>query len=315
MPTADGVSRVSSLPAAAMWRLSRRRSCCLQLAAVTLLVTCVHLLWSPLLLLGGVELQLQSAARGVSLPPPPGILGDDEPPCPGLNATATGNLSVAWTPTSSPQLGEAGPYGVLYDWLTASERPAGNQSVTLCTHATADSSAEHAPVLAAAWAAPVSMAVFVLPEEVCALAGRLAHLRRCDDAFRRHVSVHLVYHHQHAPSLAGLPAVDALETDCARPPPPAEPSRRRELGLPYPVNVARNVARAAARTYFVLVSDAELVPSPGAVNMFLKMVERMGAAQPGHRRPDSTSRQVRVGEDRVDSLVSDADRARLIRSG
>ncbi len=33
--------------------------------------------------------------------------------------------------------------------------------------------------------------------------------------------------------------------------------------LEYPINVARNVAREAANTYFIFSSDIELYPSPG----------------------------------------------------
>ncbi len=33
--------------------------------------------------------------------------------------------------------------------------------------------------------------------------------------------------------------------------------------LEYPINVARNVARETANTYFIFSSDIELYPSPG----------------------------------------------------
>lgn len=42
--------------------------------------------------------------------------------------------------------------------------------------------------------------------------------------------------------------------------------------LTYPINVGRNLAKKAALTYFVLVSDVELYPSPGLIDQFFKMV-------------------------------------------
>ncbi|XP_055600371.1 beta-1,4-glucuronyltransferase 1-like isoform X2 [Uranotaenia lowii] len=55
------------------------------------------------------------------------------------------------------------------------------------------------------------------------------------------------------------------------------PSKRSPNHL-YPVNVGRNIARAAAQTHFVLASDIELYPNPGFVDSFLKMV-----AHPAYR--------------------------------
>ncbi|XP_023704143.1 beta-1,4-glucuronyltransferase 1 isoform X2 [Cryptotermes secundus] len=49
--------------------------------------------------------------------------------------------------------------------------------------------------------------------------------------------------------------------------------RQRE-GLTYPVNVGRNVARKAAKTSHVLVSDVELLPSQDLVSAFLSMLSR-----------------------------------------
>lgn len=44
--------------------------------------------------------------------------------------------------------------------------------------------------------------------------------------------------------------------------------------LLYPVNVARNIARDAALTHFLLVCDIELYPSPGLPQKFLEMIAR-----------------------------------------
>ena len=74
-------------------------------------------------------------------------------------------------------------------------------------------------------------------------------------------------------------------------------SYRAQSGLDYPINIARNVARAAAVTEFVLPADIELYPrscphplptglstftfSPDLIPEFLSMIHRVGGPQPG----------------------------------
>lgn len=53
-------------------------------------------------------------------------------------------------------------------------------------------------------------------------------------------------------------------------------SYRHRYGLPYPINVCRNVARRNAKTHFVLASDIELYPSADVVPMFLNFSKRLG---------------------------------------
>lgn len=53
------------------------------------------------------------------------------------------------------------------------------------------------------------------------------------------------------------------------------------------MNVARNVARDAALTHFILPSDIELYPSPNLVPRFLNMIAR-------NRKPLNTSTKPRV---------------------
>jgi len=49
-------------------------------------------------------------------------------------------------------------------------------------------------------------------------------------------------------------------------------SYRNANKILYPVNVARNVAKYEANTYFVLPSDIELYPNPNVIPRFLKMI-------------------------------------------
>ncbi|KAF2893222.1 hypothetical protein ILUMI_12941, partial [Ignelater luminosus] len=44
--------------------------------------------------------------------------------------------------------------------------------------------------------------------------------------------------------------------------------------ISYPINVARNVARENAQTYFLLASDIELYPSQNIIDLFMNMILR-----------------------------------------
>lgn len=48
---------------------------------------------------------------------------------------------------------------------------------------------------------------------------------------------------------------------------------RAKNNLTYPINVARNIARSAALTHFVM-ADLDLLPSPGIVENFFALVKR-----------------------------------------
>lgn len=54
--------------------------------------------------------------------------------------------------------------------------------------------------------------------------------------------------------------------------PESSSSFRSSKNLSFPINVARNVARDAALTYFVFPSDIELYPSDNLVKDFLMMI-------------------------------------------
>lgn len=51
-----------------------------------------------------------------------------------------------------------------------------------------------------------------------------------------------------------------------------KPSFKAINNLTFPINVARNLARDAALTHFLLFSDIELFPNPGLIDSFLQMI-------------------------------------------
>lgn len=90
-----------------------------------------------------------------------------------------------------------------------------------------------------------------------------------------------------------IPNVDNLLTtsyNCSNEPPYVVDSTTtymKQKSLLYPVNVARNVARDAALTHFILPSDIELYPSPNLISRFLNMIAR-------NAKPLNTSTNPRV---------------------
>lgn len=63
-----------------------------------------------------------------------------------------------------------------------------------------------------------------------------------------------------------------LPIDCDEPAPYVQPRQQLEKNLTYPINVGRNIARDAALTHYVFVSDIELYPSPDVPKKFLEMI-------------------------------------------
>lgn len=52
------------------------------------------------------------------------------------------------------------------------------------------------------------------------------------------------------------------------------PTYRFENEIPYPINVARNVAREMAQTHFILTADIDFYPTKYFIQHFLTMVEK-----------------------------------------
>ncbi|XP_014206738.1 beta-1,4-glucuronyltransferase 1-like [Copidosoma floridanum] len=178
----------------------------------------------------------------------------------------------------SPEAGPTGgPNGVLPFAIRGSQNAADLPPVTLCSHATADQ-VYSIVELAKRWEGPLSLSVFV-PGHDLGLAVRLLDLAcHCEPAMSK-VSVHFIFPRNEPPSLEAPPSAADLASpdrscgaaDLQRK--TANSTDRHRLGLLYPINVARNVARSLAPTQRVLVSDIELLPSEHLASQFAAMLK------------------------------------------
>lgn len=186
----------------------------------------------------------------------------------------------------SPELGELGPYRVIYNVIKVSDTKASNGpvtdfGVTYCTHATPEF-LYHVVEIVRRWDGPVSLAVYAPCTDAGFSLAIMHQLCRCLPEMSK-LSVHMIFPITHPPvfTSAAFPSSNVVKyptfTDCSAPEAliggKLKTFRQRE-GLTYPVNVGRNVARKAAQTSHVLVSDVELLPSRDLVSAFLSMLLR-----------------------------------------
>ncbi|KAI8429696.1 hypothetical protein MSG28_000264 [Choristoneura fumiferana] len=141
--------------------------------------------------------------------------------------------------------------------------------------------------------APVSLAIYAPGADMAPTVNSIRYLRDCTDneLIREFVTFHVFFQHKHIPSKIPDPEV-FLNTpyNCTEKPPYVVNSSTTYMKLKsllYPVNVARNIARDAALTHYILPSDIELYPSPNLVPRFLNMIAR-------NAKPLNTSTKPRV---------------------
>ena len=178
-------------------------------------------------------------------------------------------------------------YSVINNYVVADD-DVSNDSVTLTTQGSYDF-LPHAVELCRRWEGPVSLAVYAPGDDMRTALEVIYFLRRCrDPCVRSRVSWHFVYDASTGPSLSNISFPDSLvsrylslKCDLTDEEVVKEfPSSFREQHrLPYPINVARNVARLQSKTKYLLASDIELYPSLSIVSMFKQLLQREAANQ------------------------------------
>lgn len=178
----------------------------------------------------------------------------------------------------SPQLGEEGPYHVVYNYLKSSRFYGVNETVTYTTHSTPELM-RNVGAVSERWDGPVSVAIYVPSTDFCRAMHLLIFLRNCDiAAYREKVTWHLFWPKDYPPPSSWRLVPDETQVDCDklandyRHNTDLKMTWRVANKLPYPINVGRNIARQASTTWFVLPSDVELYPSLSLAPQFISFI-------------------------------------------
>ncbi|KAJ0181064.1 hypothetical protein K1T71_003149 [Dendrolimus kikuchii] len=192
-----------------------------------------------------------------------------------------------------PQTMQRGEFWILKNYVRADHGTVScHETVTYTTHAGFEFLDNVLP-LVERWMAPVSLAIHAPGADMTPTVNSIRYLRDClgNGLVRQYVTFHVFFMNKHIPSKIPDPA-SFLGTpyNCTGTPPyivNSSTTYMKQKKLLYPVNVARNVARDAALTHFILPSDIELYPSPNLIPRFLNMIAR-------NAKPLNTSTKPRV---------------------
>ncbi|XP_045504649.1 beta-1,4-glucuronyltransferase 1 [Colias croceus] len=191
-----------------------------------------------------------------------------------------------------PRTEQRGEFWVLKNFIRADHGTIlCHESVTYTTHAGYEF-LDNVQPLVERWMAPVSLAIHAPGADLTPTVNSIRYLRDClsNELVKQFVTFHIFFSHKHIPSKIPDPDV-LIQTpyNCTGKPPydNVTTTYMKEKNLLYPVNVARNIARDAAVTHFILPSDIELYPSPNLIPRFLNMIAR-------NAKPLSTSTKPRV---------------------
>ncbi|XP_011305769.1 beta-1,4-glucuronyltransferase 1-like [Fopius arisanus] len=173
--------------------------------------------------------------------------------------------------TRSPQNTDRSPYRVL-PFIIRGGTSESNEipvKLTLCTHATADQ-VYNVVEIVRRWEGHVSLSIFTPGLDAGLALDLIERACTCEPQMFK-VSVHLIFPAGRPPALTHIyrPEGDCAASDLQW---RDSDTERKQRGMIYPINVARNVARNLAPTSRVLVSDIELLPSDKLASGFLEMI-------------------------------------------
>eukprot|EP00090_Calanus_glacialis_P024135 TRINITY_DN3746_c0_g1_i1.p1 TRINITY_DN3746_c0_g1~~TRINITY_DN3746_c0_g1_i1.p1 ORF type:complete len:469 (-),score=132.26 TRINITY_DN3746_c0_g1_i1:129-1535(-) len=170
-----------------------------------------------------------------------------------------------------------GNYWVLYNYIRAGKQFNCNQTITYTTHGDFTFLDNLEPLLDR-WRGPISVAVYAPGSDLEDSIDAILYYRDCTNSslVRDLATFHIYFDLSHIP--AQVPRQDSLlhkRPNCLLPEGLTNTiTYKKRMGLVYPVNVARNVARVTASTHFIFPSDIELYPSPNLIPEFLAMIRR-----------------------------------------
>ncbi|CAL8111448.1 unnamed protein product [Orchesella dallaii] len=173
---------------------------------------------------------------------------------------------------------QRGNYWVLYNYFKGTRTFHCDQSLTYSTHADWTFLDNLVPLLER-WQGPISLTLYSPGTDFDDSLKRILYLRECGPSplVKELVTFHLFFDQRQVPKMKIPHEPETLPVNCSA---LAEtvtfgeglPTFKKSKKLSYPVNVARNVAREMATTFYVLPSDIELYPNPNLIPDFLEMV-------------------------------------------
>lgn len=134
------------------------------------------------------------------------------------------------------------------------------------------------------WKAPISAAIFAPGRDFYTALKSIKYIIKCDEfgkLVKKFVTFHFFFPLKHVPKTvpkkfkelnlkSQIHCHKVAHFDKRK----LESSYKIVQNLSYPINVARNLARAASQTHFVFANDIELFPSLDFVQSFFKMIVR-----------------------------------------
>ncbi|XP_068707902.1 beta-1,4-glucuronyltransferase 1-like isoform X1 [Montipora foliosa] len=169
-------------------------------------------------------------------------------------------------------------------FLSKIHQEKGQEDVTLVTHCTSNH-LHYLLDLSVHWKGPISLAVFVPGYDVASSYESLVGLYQCDQRFKEHVTVHLVYPLSNPPAATEL--VPALKQALGRNRNCDDffhRLRNNHLNKPnyangklaYPNNLLRNVGRSSVSPgHYVFVVDVDMMCNGDLYQSFLQLAQRL----------------------------------------
>ncbi|KAF7285370.1 hypothetical protein GWI33_010770 [Rhynchophorus ferrugineus] len=175
---------------------------------------------------------------------------------------------------------QRGQYYVIYNFVQADRKFGCTESITL-TSPGDYRFLDNVEPLVERWRGPVSIALYCPGYDFYTTMEAIAYVRHCQNSLiKEMVSFHLFFDLEHVPEAKMNISIQYTYNDhynCSAPPPweilTDDDTYKTNQSLLYPINVARNIAKLAARTYFVFPSDIELYPTRNFIEQFLVFVK------------------------------------------
>uniref|UniRef100_A0A1B0AJK1 Uncharacterized protein n=1 Tax=Glossina pallidipes TaxID=7398 RepID=A0A1B0AJK1_GLOPL len=173
-----------------------------------------------------------------------------------------------------------GQYWILYNYIVAKNFYVGNDSVSLVLHGEY-TDLKALGILVRRWNGPISLTLFANGDDFRRAQYTILYLAKCTlfgSEIRSFVTFHFIMHEDHIWS--NIPksekAFMSRTADCLHSPYNLHnETYRQRVGLTYPSNMARNVARQTISTYYILSLDMNYLPSVKFIGKFLNMVHKL----------------------------------------